>query len=84
MMFPTNITNNHAGQDRCIQLLAENPDRERRRQGLTKKREALLQGQKVLEDLNQQYRGVARIHPGSSSNGTDYQSTLEAGEMDLA
>src|SRR6266568_4264369 len=62
------LTNVSTGHNNCIQLLAEDPQRERRRMALKKKRQAMIEGQACLDALDRKYQNVASSQPSVFAN----------------
>lgn len=59
-------TNKTAAHKRCVQLLADDPQREARRQELERKKADLLAGQKCLDNLFNKYKNDAIFNPNGN------------------
>jgi hypothetical protein len=56
-------SNDTAGHKNCVRLLADNPVRDARRAELTRERDSLREGQRVLDDLVRKYGDSSMTRP---------------------
>ncbi|KAL1801201.1 hypothetical protein ACET3X_001543 [Alternaria dauci] len=76
------LNNGSESYNNAVRLLAESPQRYNQRKELVGQRDSLLQGQKILRDLQQKYAGD-RTTSSSASGGVTPPSSAEMEDTDM-